>query len=51
MDNMSFSDGVGALLQASGIGKMKPNILLLGYQSQWRTSEKKEIDDYCSAVK
>jgi hypothetical protein len=51
MDNLSFPSGVGALLQATGVGKMKPNILLLGYQSEWRTHRNNEIDDYCAAIK
>ncbi len=51
MDNISFSNGVGTLLQATGIGKMKPNILLLGYQSEWKTSRNSEIDEYFTAIK
>lgn len=50
LDNMPFSDGVGAMLQAAGIGKMKPNILLLGYQSEWRTGDVKQIDEYFTAI-
>ncbi|XP_046440487.1 bumetanide-sensitive sodium-(potassium)-chloride cotransporter-like [Daphnia pulex] len=50
MDNISFSNGVGTLLQATGIGKMKPNILLLGYQSEWKTSRNSEIDEYFTAI-
>jgi len=50
LDNLSFSDGVGALLQATGIGKMKPNILLLGYQSQWRTAEGLQIEEYFASI-
>lgn len=50
MDNLSFPNGVGALLQATGVGKMKPNILLLGFQSEWRTNKNTEIDDYCAAI-
>lgn len=47
---MTFSDGVGAMLQATGIGKMRPNILLLGYQSEWRTGAVKQIDEYFTAI-
>ena len=50
LDNLSFSDGVGALLQASGIGKMKPNILLLGYQRDWRNCDDNKIDEYFAAI-
>lgn len=30
---------------------MKPNILLLGYQSAWRASNNKEIEEYFVAIK
>jgi hypothetical protein len=51
MDNISFPNGVGAMLQATGVGKMKPNILLIGYQSKWKTSQNSEIDEYFTAIK
>jgi hypothetical protein len=51
MDNLSFPNGVRALLQATGVGKMKPNILLVGYQSEWRTSKNSQIDEYFAAIK
>ncbi len=51
MDNLSFPNGVGAMLQATGVGKMKPNILLLGYQSEWKISKNSEIDEYFAAIK
>ena len=47
---MNFSDGVAAMLQASGIGKMKPNILLLGYKGDWRNSSKQETEDYFASI-
>ncbi|XP_046634387.1 bumetanide-sensitive sodium-(potassium)-chloride cotransporter-like isoform X2 [Daphnia pulicaria] len=50
MDNISFPNGVGAMLQATGVGKMKPNILLIGYQSKWKTSQNSEIDEYFTAI-
>lgn len=27
--------GVQSLIQAAGLGKLKPNILLMGYKSEW----------------
>ena len=51
LDNLSFSDGVAALLQASGIGRLRPNVLLLGYQSRWRTGDGQQtIDEYFGAI-
>ena len=50
VDKMNFSDGVAAMLQASGIGKMKPNILLLGYKGDWRNSSKQDTEDYFASI-
>ena len=50
VDRLSFSEGVATLLQASGIGKMRPNILLLGYQSEWRTSDVTKSQEYFAAI-
>lgn len=37
-------------LQASGIGKLKPNILLMGFKENWQTSERNEIVDYVEVM-
>merc|ERR1712071_346799 len=50
VDRLTFSEGVATLLQASGIGKMRPNILLLGYQSEWRTSDVTKSQEYFAAI-
>lgn len=46
VDELSFEAGAKALLQASGIGKLKPNILLMGYKSDWQTCKKEELEMY-----
>lgn len=50
IDNVPFSEGVRAMLQATGIGRMRPNILLLGYQSDWTRGSLQQIDGYFSAI-
>jgi len=50
LDNVGFSDGVGTLLQTTGIGKMKPNTLLLGYHNQWRTGKGLPIEEYFGSI-
>lgn len=37
-------------LQASGIGKLKPNILLMGFKEDWQTCDKNEIIDYVEVM-
>ncbi|XP_036338129.1 bumetanide-sensitive sodium-(potassium)-chloride cotransporter-like isoform X2 [Rhagoletis pomonella] len=46
VDGEDFESGTRALMQASGIGKLKPNILLMGYKNDWQTCEKKDLDQY-----
>ncbi len=50
IDNMELSNGVAALLSAAGVGKMRPNILLLGYKNDWRTVEKAVLDQYFASI-
>uniref|UniRef100_A0A6P7F146 Bumetanide-sensitive sodium-(Potassium)-chloride cotransporter n=1 Tax=Diabrotica virgifera virgifera TaxID=50390 RepID=A0A6P7F146_DIAVI len=46
IDGLSFEDGCRALLKACGIGKLKPNILLLGYKNDWQTCSKEDRHQY-----
>ena len=32
----NFESGVKALLQLTGLGKLRPNILVLGYKADWQ---------------
>ncbi|NWX92038.1 S12A3 protein, partial [Nothoprocta pentlandii] len=38
--------GVQILIQASGLGKMRPNILALGYKRNWQTAHPQSMEDY-----
>ncbi|CAB3385418.1 Hypothetical predicted protein [Cloeon dipterum] len=46
VDNLSVEAGTRALLQASGIGKLKPNILLMGYKAEWQECTPEEVVEY-----
>uniref|UniRef100_A0A0C9QA88 NKCL_1 protein n=1 Tax=Fopius arisanus TaxID=64838 RepID=A0A0C9QA88_9HYME len=37
VDGANFQDGATSLLQSSGLGKLKPNILMMGYKQNWAT--------------
>ncbi|XP_059486469.1 bumetanide-sensitive sodium-(potassium)-chloride cotransporter-like isoform X2 [Neocloeon triangulifer] len=46
VDSLSVEMGTRALLQASGIGRMKPNILLMGYKAEWQVSTPEDVVEY-----
>lgn len=46
IDGVSFKEGATALLKACGIGKLRPNILLLGYKSDWQKCPPEELNQY-----
>ncbi|KAL0270733.1 UNVERIFIED_CONTAM: hypothetical protein PYX00_008039 [Menopon gallinae] len=50
VDDLNFEAGAKALLQASGIGKLKPNILLMGYKADWQTCNREELIMYFNVL-
>ncbi|XP_070619408.1 solute carrier family 12 member 1 isoform X2 [Erythrolamprus reginae] len=46
----SFRDGVKSLLQASGLGRMKPNTLVLGFKKDWRHATAMQVENYTGAI-
>ncbi|XP_068149884.1 bumetanide-sensitive sodium-(potassium)-chloride cotransporter isoform X2 [Drosophila tropicalis] len=50
VDGEDFEAGTRALMQASGIGKLKPNIILMGYKTDWQTCENKELEQYFNVM-
>ncbi|XP_070070342.1 bumetanide-sensitive sodium-(potassium)-chloride cotransporter isoform X1 [Drosophila takahashii] len=50
VDGEDFESGTRALMQASGIGKLKPNIILMGYKTDWQTCDRKELDQYFNVM-
>ncbi|UYV72588.1 SLC12A1 [Cordylochernes scorpioides] len=46
----SFSHGVQALVQLAGVGKLQPNVVLLGYKADWQRCQPEELVDYFSVI-
>ncbi|XP_039996550.1 solute carrier family 12 member 10, tandem duplicate 1 isoform X2 [Xiphias gladius] len=46
----SLRSGARNLMQASGLGKLKPNTLVLGFKTDWRESSPESIEDYISTI-
>lgn len=50
IDESSFEEGARALIQASGVGKLRPNILMMGFKSDWSTCESEELSMYFNTM-
>ncbi|XP_071450264.1 bumetanide-sensitive sodium-(potassium)-chloride cotransporter-like isoform X1 [Hetaerina americana] len=50
VDEVNFEDGAKALLQASGIGKLRPNILLMGFKADWRECPRTDLIMYFNVM-
>lgn len=50
VNDVNLQQGTSALLQAAGVGKMKPNILLLGFKNDWQVCEHHSLDHYFAAI-
>ncbi|KAF4111647.1 solute carrier family 12 member 10, tandem duplicate 1 [Onychostoma macrolepis] len=46
----NLREGARHLLQASGLGKLKPNILVMGFKMNWQESSSKGIEDYINTI-
>ncbi|CAL8241661.1 unnamed protein product [Merluccius merluccius] len=46
----SLRDGTRQLMQAAGLGKMKPNTLVLGFKTSWREGSPEGLVDYVNTI-
>lgn len=50
VDESSFEEGAKALIQASGVGKLRPNILLMGFKNDWNSCEPDDLSMYFNTM-
>ena len=46
----TFRLGVQAMVQNAGLGKLKPNILVIGYKDDWITSPPEAVEEYSDVI-
>ncbi|CAD5207344.1 unnamed protein product [Bursaphelenchus okinawaensis] len=52
--NLNLRTGMQNVFQLAGLGKLKPNVLLIGFKSEWKNLEKKdvkEVNDYVGILR
>lgn len=47
----NVQEGSYALMQAVGLGRLRPNMVLLGYKGNWAKSSKEELKQYFTLIK
>ncbi|KAG8198108.1 hypothetical protein JTE90_020931 [Oedothorax gibbosus] len=50
LEGESFSGGASALMQTVGIGKMRPNVVFMGYKSNWQDSSIDDVQEYFNVI-
>ncbi|CAL8122010.1 unnamed protein product [Orchesella dallaii] len=50
VDDVDFEEGARCLMQASGIGKLKPNLVLMGYKSDWTSCDLEDLKAYFRVI-
>uniref|UniRef100_A0A8C2S5B9 Solute carrier family 12 member 3 n=1 Tax=Capra hircus TaxID=9925 RepID=A0A8C2S5B9_CAPHI len=45
-DVLDLRSGVQVLMQAAGLGRMKPNILVVGFKKNWQSAHPATVEDY-----
>uniref|UniRef100_UPI003AAEA81B solute carrier family 12 member 1 n=1 Tax=Centroberyx gerrardi TaxID=166262 RepID=UPI003AAEA81B len=46
----SFREGAESLLQAAGLGRLKPNTLMVGFKRDWRTTNAEAVQGYVGVL-
>ncbi|XP_012274338.1 bumetanide-sensitive sodium-(potassium)-chloride cotransporter isoform X2 [Orussus abietinus] len=50
VEDVSLERGTFALMQASGVGKLAPNVVLMGYKTHWSTCSHKDLQEYFNVL-
>ncbi|XP_049284622.1 bumetanide-sensitive sodium-(potassium)-chloride cotransporter-like [Anopheles funestus] len=50
IDGIGLEKGVRALIQTSGVGKLSPNIVLVGYKADWMRCSIQELQTYYNVL-
>ncbi|XP_014254054.1 bumetanide-sensitive sodium-(potassium)-chloride cotransporter isoform X1 [Cimex lectularius] len=50
IDDTNFENGAHSLMQVSGLGKLRPNIVMMGYKSDWKTCDKADLAMYFNVM-
>ena len=50
MNSDSFHEGARALIQCTGVGKLRPNVVLMGFKRDWQTCDRHHLQEYFQII-
>ncbi|XP_043663869.1 bumetanide-sensitive sodium-(potassium)-chloride cotransporter isoform X1 [Vespula pensylvanica] len=50
VEDLNLERGASALMQATGVGKLAPNVVLMGYKTHWSTCNHKDLQEYFNVL-
>lgn len=50
MEDDSFEHGCKSIMQICGLGKLKPNMMLLGYKGDWVKGNRQDLKEYFNVI-
>ncbi|CAH2087504.1 unnamed protein product [Euphydryas editha] len=50
VNGFSFENGARALMQAAGVGRLAPNVLVMGYKADWATAPPSDLESYFNVL-
>lgn len=50
LDGLPFDEGIRAMIQSSGFGRMTPNILMMGYKTDWQKCSSEQLHIYYNTL-
>ncbi|CAE1286567.1 SLC12A2 [Acanthosepion pharaonis] len=45
-----FRVGVQSFMQTCGVGKLRPNTLIIGFKNRWKNGDPEEVEDYFNVI-
>ncbi|KAI4473223.1 hypothetical protein M0802_016247, partial [Mischocyttarus mexicanus] len=50
VEDLNLERGASVLMQATGVGKLSPNVVLMGYKTHWSTCNHKDLQEYFNVL-
>ncbi|KAI5724786.1 hypothetical protein M8J77_007190 [Diaphorina citri] len=50
VDDGQFDDNVAALMKSAGLGKLRPNVIMLGFKNDWMTCPVSDLNAYYNVI-